>query len=105
MTTKPVLPVSLLQALSDVQTVLRAEGLNLEIGSRKLLKEIAQAIEAAIAAAQADTPRTRVLTEHSGCGQGTQVDQLTVRLNPGDKVVLVMGRYSAAIAADRGSAA
>lgn len=57
----------------------------------------------AIAAAQANAPRTRVLTEHSGCGQGTQVDQFTVRLNPGDKVVLVMGRYSTAIAATKGA--
>ena len=43
----------------------------------------------------ADTT-TKTLTEHSGCGSGTQVDQLTVRLNPGDKVVLVMGAYTAA---------
>ena len=55
--------------------------------ARKMLEHVAQA------------PATsRVLTEHSGCGQGTQVDQLTVRLNPGDKVVLVMGPYSAAVA-------
>ena len=38
------------------------------------------------------------LLEHNGCGHGTQVEQLTVRLNPGDKVVLVMGPYSAALA-------
>lgn len=30
-----------------------------------------------------------VLAEHSGCGYGTQVDQITVRVNRGDKVVLV----------------
>ncbi|HEY0955826.1 MAG TPA: hypothetical protein VGE36_13760 [Roseateles sp.] len=41
----------------------------------------------------------RVLTEHSGCGQGAQVDQLSVTLHPGDKVVLQMGKYSAALAA------
>ena len=45
-----------------------------------------------------DAAPTQVLAEHSGCGHGTQIDQLTVRLNPGDKVVLVMGAYSAAIA-------
>ena len=43
-------------------------------------------------------PASKVLLEHSGCGQGTQVEQLTVRLNPGDKVVLLMGPYSAAMA-------
>lgn len=45
----------------------------------------------------AQEPPSKVLLEHSGCGHGTQVDQMTVRLNPGDKVVLVMGSYSAAI--------
>lgn len=55
--------------------------------ARKMLEHVTQA------------PATsKVLTEHSGCGQGTQVEQLTVRLNPGDKVVLVMGPYSAAVA-------
>jgi hypothetical protein len=43
-------------------------------------------------------PMTKVLTEHSGCGQGAQTDSLTVRLHPGDKVVLHMGPYSAALA-------
>jgi len=43
-------------------------------------------------------PLTKVLTEHSGCGQGAQTDSLTVRLHPGDKVVLHMGPYSAALA-------
>lgn len=41
---------------------------------------------------------TRVLTEHSGCGQGAQVDQLRVSLYPGDRVLLEMGPYSAALA-------
>jgi hypothetical protein len=41
---------------------------------------------------------TRVLTEHSGCGQGAQVDQLSVTLHPGDRVLLEMGKYSAALA-------
>lgn len=51
------------------------------------------------AAKQEALPVTaKVLTEHNGCGHGTQVDQLTVRLNPGDKVMLVMGPYSAAVA-------
>ena len=48
----------------------------------------------------ADAPAaslTKVLMEHSGCGSNTQVDQLTVRLNPGDKVVMVMGKITAAI--------
>lgn len=35
-----------------------------------------------------------VILEHSGCGHNTQVDQLTVRLNPGDKVVLRKGRIT-----------
>ena len=44
---------------------------------------------------------TKVLMEHSGCGSNTQVDQLTVRLNPGDKVVMVMGKITAAIDSQR----
>jgi hypothetical protein len=55
--------------------------------AREMLEHVAQG-----------AAESKVLTEHSGCGNGTQVDQLTVRLNPGDKVVLVMGPYSAAIA-------
>lgn len=31
----------------------------------------------------------KVLAEHSGCGTGTQIDQITVRLEPGDKVILL----------------
>ena len=31
----------------------------------------------------------KVLAEHSGCGNGMQVDQITVRLEPGDKVILL----------------
>jgi hypothetical protein len=54
MTTTPMPPVSLLQALRDVQTVLREEGFNLGIGSRKLLKEVAKAIEAAQAGQSRD---------------------------------------------------
>jgi len=34
-------------------------------------------------------PSWKVLAEHSGCGYGTQVDQITVRVNRGDKVVLI----------------
>ena len=40
-----------------------------------------------------------VLTQHSGCGRGIQVDQLTVRMYPGDKVVMVRGRIGKALAA------
>lgn len=43
-----------------------------------------------------------VLTEHSGCGRGIQVDQLTVRMYPGDKVVMVRGRIGKALAASTG---
>ena len=54
--------------------------------------------------------RLKVLMEHSGCGSNTQVDMLTVRLNPGDKVVMHKGRITqgfdranrAAIAAAKG---
>lgn len=41
---------------------------------------------------------TKVLMEHSGCGQGAQVDSMVVRLHPGDKVVLHMGPYTSALA-------
>lgn len=41
---------------------------------------------------------TRVLTEHSGCGRGAQVDRINVTLHPGDRVLLEMGKYSAALA-------
>ena len=43
-------------------------------------------------------PKTKVLLEHSGCGHGPQVDQISITLHPGDKVMLVMGRYSTALA-------
>lgn len=47
-----------------------------------------------------------VLAEHSGCGRGTQVEQVTVKLNPGDKVVMVKGRITRAFdAADAARAA
>lgn len=35
------------------------------------------------------SPISKVILEHSGCGYSTQVEQLTVRLEPGDKVLLV----------------
>lgn len=46
--------------------------------------------------AQADArdAEQEVLMEHSGCGSNTQVDMLTVRLNPGDKVVMHKGRIT-----------
>ena len=53
--------------------------------------------DAPVPSVQAAKP-TRVLTEHSGCGQGAQVDQLSVTLHPGDRVLLEMGKYSAALA-------
>lgn len=62
--------------------------------------------------AQADArdAEQEVLMEHSGCGSNSQVDMLTVRLNPGDKVVMHKGRITqgfdranrAAIAAAKG---
>ena len=39
-----------------------------------------------------------ILTEHSGCGRGIQVDQLTVRMYPGDKVVMIRGAIGKAYA-------
>jgi hypothetical protein len=48
-----------------------------------------------------DAKPNQLLLEHSGCGNNTQVDQLTVRLNPGDKVVLFKGPITAAIDAQR----
>lgn len=53
--------------------------------------------DAPVPSVQAAKP-TRILTEHSGCGQGAQVDQLSVTLHPGDRVLLEMGKYSAALA-------
>jgi hypothetical protein len=43
----------------------------------------------------------KLLLEHSGCGHGTQVEQVTVRLNRGDKVVLLMGPHTAATEAKK----
>lgn len=40
---------------------------------------------------------THVLMEHSGCGRGTQVDTLMVRLNPGDKVIFHQGPITRAM--------
>lgn len=48
-----------------------------------------------------DAAASEVLMEHSGCGSGTQVDMLTVRLNPGDKVIMLKGRMTQAIDAAR----
>ena len=48
-----------------------------------------------------DAAASEVLMEHSGCGSGTQVDMLTVRLNPGDKVIMLKGRITQAIDAAR----
>ncbi len=42
----------LTKASQDISTVLRVEGMDLEIGSRKLLKEACEAIDAAIATEQ-----------------------------------------------------
>ena len=44
----------LTKASRNISTVLRVEGMDLEIGSRKLLKEAREAIDAAIAAQQGD---------------------------------------------------
>ena len=44
----------LTKASKDISTVLRVEGMDLEIGSRKLLKEAREAIDAAIAAQQGE---------------------------------------------------
>ena len=44
----------LTKASKDISTVLRVEGMDLEIGSRKLLKEARESIDAAIAAQQGD---------------------------------------------------
>lgn len=38
----------------------------------------------------------QVIAQHSGCGYGIQVDQLTVRLYRGDKVIMVRGPLGAA---------
>ena len=45
----------LTKASQDISTVLRVEGMDLEIGSRKLLKDAREAIDAAIAAQQGGT--------------------------------------------------
>lgn len=46
----------LTKASKDISTVLRVEGMDLEIGSRKLLKEAREAIDAAIAAQEGAKP-------------------------------------------------
>lgn len=61
------------------------------------LRDAPADIEAKMTQRNADTliaPAQAVLLEHSGCGSNTQVDSLTVRLNPGDKVVLLKGRMT-----------
>ncbi|MEN2431133.1 hypothetical protein [Comamonas sp. F1-6] len=76
--------------------------------------DLAKALSSTLAAPQAQADardaEQEVLMEHSGCGSNTQVDMLTVRLNPGDKVVMHKGRITqgferanrAAIAAAKG---
>ena len=46
---------------------------------------------------EAASNQTKTLVEHNGCGNGAQVEQFTVILNRGDKVVLVMGAYTSAL--------
>lgn len=61
------------------------------------LRDTPAEIAAKIAQRSADTltnPCQEVILEHSGCGSNTQVDSLSVRLNPGDKVVLFKGRIT-----------
>ena len=70
------------------------------------LLELAEEIRSLAPPAQAadsvlEDAAREVLMEHSGCGSGTQVDMLTVRLNPGDKVVMLKGRITQAIDAAR----
>lgn len=43
------------------------------------------------------TASTKLLLEHSGCGHGRQTEQITIGLHRGDKVVLIMGAYTAAM--------
>lgn len=61
------------------------------------LRDAPADIEAKMTRRNADAltmPTQTVLLEHSGCGSNTQVDSLSVRLNPGDKVVLLKGRMT-----------
>lgn len=41
---------------------------------------------------EAEAMTAELLAEHSGCGHGTQVEQVTVRLAPGDAVYVVRGK-------------
>lgn len=66
--------------------------------SHKYLKQDLEAMlttePAPQAQADARDAGQEVLMEHSGCGSNTQVDMLTVRLNPGDKVVMHKSRIT-----------
>lgn len=61
---------------------------------------IASALALAVSTAPQPAPAQdvagKVIAEHSGCGYGIQVDQLTVRLYRGDKVIMVRGPLGAA---------
>lgn len=46
-------------------------------------------------------PEGEVILEHSGCGNGVQVNQLTVKLYPGDVVVMKRGRLGKALTATK----
>lgn len=63
--------------------------------------EAAENVLALAQPVQPAEPKSKLLLEHSGCGHSTQVEQITARLNPGDKVMLVMGKYSAELDANR----
>lgn len=64
------------------------------ISSRRLV-EVFRALSSAPAQA-AQSEDANVLAEHSGCGMNPQWEQVSARLNPGDKIVLIKGEMTKA---------
>lgn len=88
------------QAEEIAKLIAERDAFKVDAESWRKYKERKDAYLNALSAAPQQKPQ-KLLLEHSGCGHGTQVEQVTVRLNRGDKVVLLMGPYTAATEAKK----
>lgn len=61
----------------------------------RALRELQVLRSTSVEAAKAfdDAVTAELLVEHSGCGHGVQVEQVTARLAPGDAVYVVRGKF------------
>lgn len=94
----PATVIALLDKLEAAQAEIEAQNLM----ARQIILEHGSAVAAAGASpvqpSQAgESDAEKLLLEHSGCGHGRQMEQLTIGLHPGDKVFVRYGAYSKAL--------